>query len=251
MSRRRLGVVVVFILAAAAYGESVRAVGGEDDGADLSAPAIKAKVEEILSNPPFRSSHTAYRFRYRGELGPLEGEAGPDEPVWLKLLRTLGRGAAVLSELVLWGLALGLLAVLVIYRDRWLRWFSGAARSRQSGQAPGMAVGHDRPPRGLPQDTVAVAWASWQRGERRACLSLLYRGALERFATHRQLEFSSGATEDECLRAVVGCADVEVARYFHTLARTWQAIAYAARAPSSEVVQALCRDWQRHFGSFR
>ena len=154
------------------------------------------------------------------------------------------------------GLALKwLIIVAAVAGVAWFLWRfllqprSGWRLADERADAPEDLFGLDIRPGSLPKDVAGAALALWRSGERRAALSLLYRGALARLVHERGLEVAAGATEGDCLRAASPVLDAEAGGYFRGLTGAWQALAYAHQEPSDG--EALCAGWRRHFGGGR
>lgn len=234
--------LVVLLLTAGVAG----ATSESGAGTDQSAQSIKARIEVILSNVPFHSKRTAYRHRYRNDVDAPEVEVDP--PGWLRLFEWIGLLFGTLFEVLLWGIAVEAVVLLIVYRDRWLGLLQLARRRPLEVRLPHTLFGRDEQAVPLPEDVVGAAWALWQEGEARACLSLLYRGALVHLVLHKHIELPDSATEEDCLRAVIRHQESDAAGYFRNLTRTWQAAAYASRLPEQAQAEALCEQWRRHYG---
>jgi len=156
------------------------------------------------------------------------------------LARWLAGLANGLARLVKGVLAAGALVLLWLALRHWRAWLPErvARRSAPPPVAPTEAAGAD-----LPADIPAAARAALARGERRAALSLLYRGALAR------LGLPAGATEAEVLAQAARELPPPQRDYLQRLGRAWLATAWAHRAPPAEAVAALCRDWAAAFGA--
>ncbi|HTL99170.1 MAG TPA: DUF4129 domain-containing protein, partial [Holophagaceae bacterium] len=126
---------------------------------------------------------------------------------------------------------------------------SGWSRDEDRLAPPEDLFGLDIRPGSLPKDVAGAALALWKAGERRASLSLLYRGALARLVHERGLEVSMGATEGDCLRAAAPVLGEDAGGYFRALTSAWQALAYAHQEPGDG--EGLCVEWRRHFGGGR
>ena len=99
----------------------------------------------------------------------------------------------------------------------------------------------------LPTDLAAQAWALWSTGRHSEALSLLYRGALTDLVA-AGLRIEEGATEGDCLRQVRAAGlTPEKIRFFSELTRTWVALAYARRTPTTAQAEDLCTRWDQHF----
>jgi hypothetical protein len=101
-------------------------------------------------------------------------------------------------------------------------------------------------PESLPDDVGAAAAALWKRGEHRAALSLLYRGALSRLVHDHAVPIRAATTEGECLELARRALDADRGEFFTRLVRAWQLAVYGARLPEDADALALCRDFALH-----
>ncbi|MBS1767737.1 MAG: DUF4129 domain-containing protein [Acidobacteria bacterium] len=234
--KRGLGRSVAMLLLAVAL------VAGTGLRAQTPEPAKtpKAELKEVLKAPEFQAWSTERTWHWKNWTESKPRSQG-HLPEWLFHLFGL-----ILKGIIIAAAALGVLwflwRFLLSRRGRW------AERSDRA-TAPEDLFGLDIRPGSLPKDIAGVALALWRGGERRACLSLLYRGALARLVHERGLEVPPGATEGDCLRAAIPFLDPEGGGYFRSLTGTWQALAYAHQEPTDG--EALCDAWRRHFGGGR
>ena len=187
-----------------------------------------------------KSEEMTWRWRDKPEESPREA------PGWLNsLLRALEFSSQVMKALA-WivglALAVALVYLIVVYRERWL----GGKGWR--APPPDFLFGLDLRPDSLPADIAAAARAALAAGQVERALSLLYRGALVALIHRARVEFQPGDTEDNCRRRVDGHVETAASRYFASLLAAWRATAYAHQPPPAPELDALCRDWNSHFG---
>ncbi|HSI04838.1 MAG: hypothetical protein ACAI38_24970 [Myxococcota bacterium] len=97
-------------------------------------------------------------------------------------------------------------------------------------------------------DVVGSARAAWQRGEQALALSILYRGSIGYFASHAQVDFPEGATEQECIALVRRKTSTSPAtEAFTAIARSWQRCAYAHTLPSASEFDSLSHAYSATF----
>jgi hypothetical protein len=178
-----------------------------------------------------------------------EPEASTDEPWWWRHANAIGRWfrglfgwLAESGRFVVWVLG-ALLAVLVAVHVARLVRTGRLPRSPKPVAAPSHVRSLDIRPESLPEDIGAGAHALWQRGEQRAALALLYRGALSRLVHVHGVPIRASSTEGECL-ALARPRLAEVgARYVASLVTTWGAAVYGGVPPAASAVESLCRDF--------
>ena len=200
----------------------------------------KTELQEVLKAPEFQTWSQERRLHWKGktaqkQVTPFQIPQG--------LLKAIGM-------IFKW-----LIIAMVLTGAAWFLWRFG--RSRRSGgrdrddrlAPPSDLFGLDIRPGSLPRDVAGAALALWRAGDRRAALSLLYRGALARLIHEQGLDVPAGATEGDCLRSALPHLPVEAGGYFRLLTVAWQTQAYAHREAGDG--ERLCLDWPRHFGGAR
>ena len=104
-------------------------------------------------------------------------------------------------------------------------------------------------PESLPRDIAAAARALARRGDVRAALSLLYRGALSRLVHEHTVPIRAASTEGECLRLAARVLPDAGSAYFARLVAAWQTEVYAGRSAEATTVDTLCDEFDAHFAS--
>jgi hypothetical protein len=146
------------------------------------------------------------------------------------------------GRLVVWAIGAMLVAVLVVGLRYWIRERAGALPQR-AAPLPIHVRDLDIRPESLPDRIGAAAAALWQRGEQRAALSLLYRGALSRLVHVHALPIRAASTEGECVALAHARLRAEPAAYVARLVGAWQLAVYGARLPQTDDVLALCSEF--------
>ncbi|HEX4584292.1 MAG TPA: DUF4129 domain-containing protein, partial [Burkholderiaceae bacterium] len=95
----------------------------------------------------------------------------------------------------------------------------------------------------------AHARALWLRGEQRAALSLLYRGALSRLIHVYSVPIRGAHTESECVSLAQGRLQQDSSAFFARLVSVWQLAVYAGRTPEAAGVLSLCDQFDLVLGS--
>jgi hypothetical protein len=212
--------------------------------ADL--PALSASaghdIHEVLKGPDFNvpSSGPELHFKH-----PPKADA-PTPQRHLPWALSLGRFAGVL----LWVL-LGVAVVALLWH--WRRWaglFASVTTPAEPELPPAQirrqALAEDSP---LPADVLAAAEACWAAGDRRAALSLLYRGALAVLQQRAHLQLPDSATEQDSLRQVRASQPKELVEGFSLIVRAWLAEAYGGEHPAD--FAPLAQAWRQHFSGVR
>jgi hypothetical protein len=205
-----------------------------------SPSSVKDEITHIMSAPPFGSERTTYQWRFLFD--------DDDEPssAHSNFLIALSALLGSLSEILLWSVVVIATVLLVIYRDRWLGLLFRTP-VKADYRLPSALFGHDEAVEPLPEDVAAAAWELWQQGDKRGCISLLYRGALWNLIFYAHLELPDSATEEHCLRLVINQRGGVLGEYFTELTHCWQRTAYACVLPEEPLGRALCDDWRTHF----
>lgn len=202
----------------------------------MSASAVEAAASAVAADPLLPGKETTKTLRFKQPDEKKKKKSDKDEARWwMDLIDNLSTGLRVAMWLVGAGL---LVAVLLRLRD-WLRLRSGGAAL---AALPPTHVGAlDIRPESLPDDIGAAARALWQRGEQRAALSLLYRGALSRLVHAHGVPIRAASTERECLALAATRLAPPSHAFLAELVAGWQAVAYARRELPADALEALCQ----------
>jgi hypothetical protein len=203
-----------------------------DDGADFGKAVTQAFEDEDL-NP----KTTIQTWEPRRPQDPKKPTPMPE---WLK---GVAQVIAFMAENGLWILLGILIIILARYLHRWMPWITDRFEGARALDA--VAEHELELPEALPDDLPAAVRALWSQGQKRAALALFYRAAVQRLTDTLGNPLPPGATESECLRQSRRLQDRDYASLFARIVRSWQATAYAERAPSTADLEALLGDWQR------
>ena len=234
-TQRKSGGKVAAMVAVALLG-LVPAVAAAQSEELVGPPLPPSKViKEVLAHPDFDPWRPTDRWM------PIEKPKEQDEDVELPEgpsvpFAAIGTIIAEAMPYVLGavGLALVVHLTLIMLRNR----------SGRSVLAELSARGNDEltlaKKAALPGDVVGTARAAWLRGEQALALSILYRGAIAYFASHVQVDFPEGATEQECIALVRRKTSASPAtEAFTAIAKSWQRCAYAHTLPSPSEFESL------------
>ncbi|OWQ47919.1 hypothetical protein CDL60_04815 [Roseateles noduli] len=210
--------------------------------AAIDAAAVRAAEKAVDADPLWAGKEKTQVLRFKKSKEEDKDKAAKDEKSsnfgwWVDLIKNLSAGL----RLALWlaGAAL-LIWVLLRLRD----WLQGHEGGRALKAAPPTHVGSlDIRPESLPDDIGAAARALWQRGEQRAALSLLYRGALSRLVHTHGVPIRAASTERESLVLAAARMSPDALDYLSRLVSGWQAVAYAQRLLPADRFEALCADF--------
>lgn len=200
----------------------------------LSASAVRTAASAVAADPLLPGTSTAKVLRLKPRDEPKKPRDADPARWWRDLIGNLSAGLRVAMWIVVAGL---LIALLLRLRD----WLGRGAGGPALAALPPTHVGTlDIRPESLPADIGAAARALAGRGEMRAALSLLYRGALSRLAHGHGVPIRAASTEGECLMLAAPRLAPGAQAYLARLVAGWQAVAYARRELAPEELAALC-----------
>ena len=238
-SLRRLVLVALLAAGTAWAAEPVAPAAS----APLTADQVRGVVAEMRADPNFTNRHTERRLRW---IDSAASKPPPSQsPAWLRdLARWLSEGGRGL----VWVLGAIAVAMFAVFVWRWARVTADDVRAR-AALRPSHVNDLDIRPESLPDDIAGAARALLRRGEQRAALSLLYRGALSRLVHDHGLAIRAASTEGECLRLAQRALPTDAGAYFERLVRAWQTEVYAGRHIDGASREALCVQFDAHFGA--
>jgi Domain of unknown function (DUF4129) len=168
-----------------------------------------------------------------------------ETPAWLiGLARWLSSGGRGL----VWLLGAIGIALLAVFAWRWAHVAAEALGARPPLR-PSYVNDLDIRPESLPDDIAAAAAALLRRGERRAALSLLYRGALSRLVHTHGVAIRAASTEGECVQLAARTLPAASSAGFERLVRGWQTLVYAGREVDLATLESLCAEFDAHFAA--
>jgi len=208
-----------------------------------SRDAVEAELATLRADPRFGGTQKQKTWRFKERDSEAKKSEPPSGmPAWFKWLGEFGRWMTAAGRLVVWAIAAVLVAVLIVGLRYWIRERAGALPQR-AAPLPSHVRDLDIRPESLPDRIGAAAAALWQRGEQRAALSLLYRGALSRLVHVHALPIRAASTEGECVALARARLRAEPAGYVARLVGAWQLAVYGARLPQTDEVLALCSEF--------
>lgn len=227
-------------------------LSGAVQAEDAAAPAaVRAQVVQVVErlrrDPDFQATQTVPRPHWKTK----EPDAQPaDNRATIRFAQWLAAAARWIAEAGRWGVwLLGALAValLLVGVRTWMR-ERAAPLTAAAGPLPARVGALDVRPESLPPDVGSAARALWLRGECRAALSLLYRGALSRLIHGFAVPIRAAHTEPECRRLAHDTLGTDAAAYFSRLVGLWESAGYGARRPDPAAFLAACDQFDRFLG---
>ncbi|MFO1250689.1 MAG: DUF4129 domain-containing protein [Inhella sp.] len=206
----------------------------------MSASAVQAAASAVAADPLLPGTETTKTLRFKREEDEKEGTKKSNARWWADFMGNLSAGLRV----AIWLLGAALLILVLLRLRDWLGQGTGAGAL---AALPPTHVGTlDIRPASLPADIGAAARALWLRGEQRAALSLLYRGALSRLVHGQGVPIRAASTESECLTLASARLAAPAQDFLVQLVTGWQTVAYAQRALAPEQLEALCQGFDAH-----
>jgi hypothetical protein len=217
-----------------------------DVNAAVAAPAptpeqVRQATEAVYNDPALHALRAERELRFKNRERQAPDSADND----LRWLRQFARWLSEAGRWLVWlGMAL-LAAVLVVMLRRWIA-VHGEAAAGHALTLPSHVRELDIRPDSLPDDLPAAVRALWQRGQARAALSLLYRGALSRLVHEHGVPVRASSTEGECATLAARHLDAAGGDFVTRLIGLWQLAVYGARLPESQAVLAACDEFDLH-----
>lgn len=201
----------------------------------MSASAVRAAASAVAADPLLPGMEKTKTLRLKPDADKKKPKDKDDVQWWLDLLGSLSAGMRV----AMWLGGAGLLIWVLLRLRDWL----GTSAGR--GALPALAPTHvgtlDIRPESLPADIGGAARALLGRGEERAALSLLYRGALSRLVHGHGVPIRAASTERDCLALAATRLAPPSQAFLAQLVAGWQAVAYAGRQLPPESLEQLCQ----------
>ncbi|MBK1789551.1 hypothetical protein [Persicirhabdus sediminis] len=206
-------------------------------------PQAKQAVEQVMEGEEF----TIHTRKVRVSQESTSNNADSHDLSWLSGFPNLG-WLAKLVEIFIWFLVICVVSWIVYLVSKQLGLLANISSGPNKLERKAVAssvMGMDIRPESMSNDPASEALQAWRDGNTHLALSLLYRGSLMQFVTHRNLPVQSGDTERDCLLKVKSQPELverEVS-YFESLTQMWILEAYAQQQTDSEMVRRLCEAW--------
>lgn len=215
-----------------------------DDGAPSKAEVDRA-IDAVKKDPNLAAEKSVRSLTWKGSEDQDEDEKPSSLPAWLSWIPNLFMWIGQFSQMLVWVLIAGLIALLAMFIFRIVRDVSIDKRGTKF-VAPTHVQDLDIRPESLPPDIGAAARELWDRGEHRAALALLYRGTLSRLAHVHEVPIRDSSTEGDCLTLAARVLDDARLAYITRLVRTWQRAIYGGIVVETETVHELCAGFAAH-----
>jgi len=198
---------------------------------------VKAAIAKIAQDPNLGKTEKSRRLQWKSKAEDQPEKAEP-RGAWLDWIADTLSWFATTARALLWAIAIVLAGILGLYIKRFLE-LRGAAPAALRLAMPTHVRDLDIRPESLPDDIGASALGIWERGEHRAALALLYRGALSRLAHVHGVPIRDASTEGDCLGLANSRLPPGPAAYVTRLIRVWQRAVYGHADPPNDEMRAL------------
>jgi hypothetical protein len=199
---------------------------------------VRDAAEAVYNDPDLHGLKADRELRFKDREQPKEREASAD----LRWLRNLVRWFSEAGRWLMWLGMAALAALVIVYLRRWIA-VRGDAAAGRALTLPSHVRDLDIRPESLPDDLPAAVRTLWQRGDSRAALSLLYRGALSRLVHDHAVPVRAASTEGECATLAAQHLDANRGAFVARLIGLWQLAVYGARLPDGNAVLAVCEEF--------
>ena len=198
---------------------------------------VEAAASAVRADADLGGVRTVRTWRFKKQ---NKSEPASPDAFWFELARWLAEGGRGL----VWLLGAAAVIAAIVTARRWLALHGDAVRS-SGARLPSHVRELDIRPETLPADVGAAVRALWLAGERRAALSLLYRGTLSRLVHSYRVAIGDASTEGDCIRLARDALPAERSDFVAALVGAWQLAVYGDRPLADERVLRLCDEFDR------
>lgn len=213
------------------------AAAGTASAEGITPERVQQAASAVQADPLLGGSHMERKLKFKSD--DKEDEPQPQSTDDLPWLKSFGQWLAESGRLLVWLLGATAVAFLLVGARRWFFVHGGLA-----GRGPVVLPSHVRDldirPESLPDDIAGAVRALWLRGEHRAALSLLYRGALSRLVHDHAVPIRAASTEGDCTTLARRVLAADASAFFDQLVQAWLLLVYGARSPDEALVMSLC-----------
>jgi hypothetical protein len=204
--------------------------------APLAAAAVEAAASAVRADPDMAGIRQVRTWRFKRD--DTDRPSPSPDPWMLDFARWIAEG----GRLFVWLGGAAALAALLVGARRWLA-LRGEIAPGAEARLPSHVRELDIRPENLPSDVGAAVRAAWLAGDRRAALSLLYRGALSRLVHSLAVPIEDASTEGDCVRLAHAALPAERSAFVARLVLAWQVAVYGNRAVDTATVLSLCDEF--------
>ena len=227
--------IAASLVATPAHAQGASAPQVARQRADLA--TVEAAASAVRADTDLGGIRTMRTWRFKKQ---DSAERVSPDPFWLDFARWLAEG----GRWLVWLLGAAAVVAALVTARRWLAVHGDAIRA--GARLPPSHVRElDIRPETLPADIGAAVRALWVAGERRAALSLLYRGTLSRLVHSYQVAIGDASTEGDCIRLARAALPAERGDFVAKLIGAWQLAVYGDRPLANEHVLRLSDDFDR------
>lgn len=210
--------------------------------ADVTPERVQQAASAVQADPLLGGWHMERKLRFKSDDKDDEQETKPHKPSEPSWFDGFALWLAESGRLLVWLLGAIAVAALLVSARRWF-FVHGGFAGRKPVVLPSHVRDLDIRPESLPDDIAGAARALWQRGEHRAAMSLLYRGALSRLVHDHAVPIRAASTEGDCVALARRVLAAGAAAYFEQLVQAWLLLVYGARTPDDALVMSLCESF--------
>ena len=208
--------------------------------------SAKDLITEVLAADDFGElkKSTQWQLKEQFRRDPKPDADDLDLGVFERLIRFI----TSISYYLFWLLAALFVLALLYYLPKWRGALgnTGGNAATSAAKPPNVLFGLDISSASLPEDIPGETWRLYQEGEKRAAISLLYRGSLSALVNNYGLMLRESDTEGQCAGKVTGNLS-HLSEYYGRLTRVWVDMAYGHIEPSPAAMQFLCENWHTRF----
>ncbi len=207
--------------------------------ADITPERVQQAASAVQADPLLGGSHMERKLKFKSDDKDEEEDTKPHEPSAPSWFDGFAYWLAESGRLLMWLVGAIAVALLLVGARRWF-FVHGGFAGRKPAVLPSHVRDLDIRPESLPHDIASAARALWQRGEHRAALSLLYRGALSRLVHDHAVPIRAASTEGDCVTLARRALSADAGAFFEQLVQAWLLLVYGARTPDEALVMSLC-----------
>lgn len=233
------------VVQGAAHGQAPSQAAGQTDSPTRQ--QVQSARDKVKADPNLGGTHQEKTLRFKKSDDKPKDKTDKREPSAPWLIE-LARWLAEAGRLVVWVLGALAVALVAVGLRHWIKVRAEAGQIK-AVKLPSHVRELDIRPESLPDQIGATARELWARGETRAALSLLYRGALSRLVHQHGVPIRAASTEGECVQLASRRLGPGPSDFFGRLVSAWQLTVYGARLPEAAAVMALCDDFDRALGA--